>query len=183
MPDSPQISTDADGRRRLLDHLVDLPHLGAVADHLAEGAVVAELAPQHLHLAARVLPLDDLVEQDLQPLRLDRLGQVVVGAFLDRLDGGLDRALRRENDDGQLAALLLERAQQLEAAHARHHEVADDDGGAEGGDTLERFFAVGGGLGGKPPRTHELGEPEPGRRIVFDDQNAVAGSCAWSQCA
>ena len=98
VPDSPLMSTDALRRRRLLDHLVDLPHRRAVADHRAEAAVLAQLPPQHLHLAQRVLPLDDLVEEDLQPLRIDRLGQVVVRAFLDRFDGGLDGALRREDD-------------------------------------------------------------------------------------
>src|SRR6185295_19640284 len=36
------------GRRRLLDDLVDLPHLRAVADDRAEGAVLAQLAAQRL---------------------------------------------------------------------------------------------------------------------------------------
>jgi hypothetical protein len=116
-------------RRRLLDDLIDLPHLRAAADHLAERAVLAQLLAQHLDLAQRVLPLDDLVEQDLEPLRLDRLGQVVVGAFLDRLDRGFDGALRGQRSHGVVAAIVLERAQQLEPAHARHHEVADDDVG------------------------------------------------------
>src|SRR4051794_14625108 len=83
-------------RRRLLDHLVDLPHLRAVADDRAEGAVLAQLAAQRLHLAHRLEPFDDLVEENLQALNVDRLGEVVVGAFLDRLDRGLDRSLRRE---------------------------------------------------------------------------------------
>src|SRR5262249_47671675 len=80
-------------RRRLLDGLVNLPHVRAVADHLAEAAVLTELLAQHLHLAERVLPLDDLVEQDLQSLWFDRLGEIVVRPFLDRFDGGLDRPL------------------------------------------------------------------------------------------
>ena len=42
------------GRRRLLDHLVDLPHLRAVADQRSERAVLAQLTPQRLHLAQRL---------------------------------------------------------------------------------------------------------------------------------
>jgi hypothetical protein len=80
-----------------------------------------------LHLAQRVLPLDDLVEQDLQPLRLDRLGEVVVGPELDGSDRRLDGALRREDHHREVAAIVLQRLQQLEPAHAGHHEIADDD--------------------------------------------------------
>ncbi len=73
VPDSPLIEHRRGRRRGLLDHLVDLAHLGALADHLAERAALAELPPEHPHLAQRVVPLDDLVEQDLQPLGIDRL--------------------------------------------------------------------------------------------------------------
>ena len=122
-------------------------------------AVLAELLAQHLDLAQRVLPLDDLVEQDLQPLRFDRLGQVVVGAFLDSFDRGFHGALRGQDHDGVLAAVVLQRAQQIQAAHARHDQVADDDGGAERGNSLERFFAVAAALGREAPGADELGEP------------------------
>jgi hypothetical protein len=37
--------------------------------------------------------------------------------------GGFDGALRGEQDDRQIGQLILESAQQLEAAHARHDEV------------------------------------------------------------
>ena len=108
----------------------------------------------------------------MQPLRLDRLGQVVVGAFLDRFDRRFDGALRGQNDDGVIAAVVLERAQQFEAAHARHHQVADDDGRAEDGNALKRLFAVARGIGRKAPCTHELGQPEARARLVLDDEDA-----------
>ena len=75
VPDSPGDQHRRARRRRLLDHLIDLPHLRAVADHRTERAVLAQLTPQRLHLAQRLQPLDDLVEQDLQPLDVDRLGR------------------------------------------------------------------------------------------------------------
>ena len=136
--------------------------------------MLAKLLAQHLDLAQRVLPLDDLVEQDLEPLRLDRLGQVVVGAFLDRLDGRFDGALRGQDHDGVVAAVVLERAQQIETAHAGHDQIADDDGGAEDGDALERLFAVAGRIGREAPGPHELGEAEPGAGLVLDDEDAFA---------
>jgi hypothetical protein len=40
--------------------------------------VFAQLLPQHADLAQRLVPLDDLGEQDLQPLQIDRLRQVVM---------------------------------------------------------------------------------------------------------
>ena len=113
VPDSPVISTDAVVGAACSIDLVDLPHLRAVADHRPERAVLAQLPAQRLHLAQRLLPLDDLVEQDLQPLDVDRLGQVVVGAFLHRLDGGLDGALRGQQQRRDVGALRLQRPQQL----------------------------------------------------------------------
>ena len=160
------------GRRRLLDDLIDLPHLRAAADHLAERAVLAELLAQHLDLAQRVLPLDDLVEQDLEPLRLDRLVQVVVGAFFDRFDRSFDGSLRGQNHDGVIPAIVLECAQQLETPHARHHEVADDDVRAKDGNALKRLFSVARGIGRKAPRTHQLGQTEARAGLVLDDEDA-----------
>ena len=115
VPDSPVISTDALVGAACSIDLIDLAHLRAVADERAERAVLAQLAPQRLHLAQRLEPLDDLVEQDLQPLDVDRLGEVVVGAFLHRLDRGFDRALRGQQQRRHVGALLLQRAQQARA--------------------------------------------------------------------
>ena len=102
------------GRRRLLDHAIHRPDPGAVADNAAEAALFAQLTPQRAHFAQRVLPFDRFLQEDLQPLRIDRFAQVVVGAFFDRFDGAVDRALRRQQDERDVAELILERAQQIE---------------------------------------------------------------------
>ena len=94
------------GRRRLLDDAVDAADAGAVADDAAEAALVAQLTPQRPHLAQRRLPFDRFLEQDLQPLRIDGLAQVVVGAVLDRFDRAFDRALRRQQDEGDVRELV-----------------------------------------------------------------------------
>ena len=141
-----------------------------------ERAAVAQLAPQHLHLAQRLLALDDLLEQDLQPLGIDGLGEVVVGADLDGFDGGFDGPLPGQDDRGDVAVLLLQAAHELEAVHARHGEIADDDPGTERGDLAQRFFAVGRRFGDEAPRAHELGQPVTRRRIIFDQQEPLAES-------
>ena len=145
------ISTDARSRRRLLDHLIDLPHLGTVSDQRSERPVLAKLPPQHFDFAERLEPLDDLVEQNLEALEVDRLGQVVVRALFHRFDGGVDRALRRQQQRRHVRALLLQRPQQREPVHSRHHHVGDDDGRPERRDLFERFFAVARGLGDESP--------------------------------
>ncbi len=113
-----------------------------------------------------------LFSRILQPLRIDGLTQIVVGAVLDRVDGALDRALRRQQDEGDVRQLILQGAEQIVAAHPRHHEVAHDDGRPEAGDLAEPFLAVGGLVGLEPPGLNELGQPGPRCRVVLDDQDS-----------
>jgi hypothetical protein len=172
----PRLAPDEDrrrGRRRLLDHAVNLADRPGAPDDPAEAAVLAQLASQDTDLAQGLLPLGCLLDEDLQPARVDRLGQVVVGAFLDRLDRGLDRTLRGEQDDRDVAHLIAQRLEQREAVHARHDDVGDDDAGTEGGDALQRFLTVGRGLGDVAPGPDQLGQPESCRPIVLDDEHAL----------
>ena len=159
------------GRRRLLDDAVDRPQRRRVADHLAEAAVVLELPPQARHLAQRALALGDVLKQRAQALRIDRLRQVVVRAFFHRRDSGVDAALRRDQDEGDIGQLILDAPQQLEAVHPRHDHVGQHGRRPVGGDLLEAFLAVGGALGFIAPGAHQLGQPPPGGGIVFDNQH------------
>ena len=162
------------GGRRQFDHLVNLPHLRAVPDERSEGAVFAKLTAQRLHLAHRLEPLDDFVEQHLQSMDLDRLRQIVVGALLHRLDRALDGPLRGQQQRRHVGgALLGQRAQQCEPVHARHHQVRDDDGGAEGGDLLERLFAVASRLRDEAPAPDELFQPDARSCIVLNDEHTL----------
>ena len=165
------------GRRRrgLLEHLIERAHRRAVADDPAEAAAIVQLPAQRLVLALLLVDLGEPLEQALQLVRIERLGQVVLGAGLDRLDGGVDGALRGQQDHLDVVDLGLQRLQQLDAAHPRHDQVGDDDRRAEGGDFLERLGAVGGLLGGETPGPHQLGQAAAGRGIVFDDQDAFGG--------
>ena len=86
-------------RRGLLDHPIHRTDAGAVADDPAEASLLAELTPQCPHFAQRVLPLDRLLQKDLQPLRIDRLAQIVVRAVLDRFDRAVDGTLRGQKNE------------------------------------------------------------------------------------
>ena len=175
----PRLSPDEHGcrrRRRLFDHAIDRADPGTVPDDPAEAALLAQLAAKLTHLTQRVLPLDRLLQQDAQALRVDGLAQVVVGAVLDRLDGAFDGALRRQQDEGDVGELVLQRAEQIVAAHPRHHEVAHDDRRTKARDLAERVLAVTRLVGLVTPGLHELGEADPRGRIVLDDQHALARS-------
>ena len=84
---------------RLLDHLVDLEDRRACPDHATEARPVHELASQRGHLAAAIVALNHPLQQYAQSLRVDRLGQVVVGALLHRRYGSVDRPLRCDHDE------------------------------------------------------------------------------------
>jgi hypothetical protein len=69
-----------------------------VADDAAEAAAIVQLPAQRLVLALLLVDLGEPLEQALQLVRIERLGEVVLGAGLDRLDGGVDRALRGQQE-------------------------------------------------------------------------------------
>ena len=102
VPDSPADQHGRAGRRRLLDDAVDGANARTVADDPAEASLLAQLAAKLPHFAQRLLALDRFLQQDLQPLRIDRLAQVVVGAFFDRFDRAIDGALRRQQDEREV---------------------------------------------------------------------------------
>ncbi len=174
----PRLAPDEDrgrGGRRLLDDLVDLPHLRTAADHRPERALIAQLLAQHLHLAQGVVPLHDLVEEDLQPLGFDGFGQVVVGAVLDGLDRRFHGSLRGEDEHRVVPAVVRQGPQQFEPTHPGHDQVRDDDRRAEAGDARERFFPVARGFSGEPPGTNQFGQPEPRGCFVLYNEDTFAG--------
>ena len=141
-----------------------------MTDHRSEGASLAQLAPQHLHLAERLLAFDDFLEKDLQSLRIDRLGQVIVGPDLDGLDRRFDRALAGQDDGGDVAVLLLQAAHELEPVHPGHGKITDDDPRPERRDLAQRLFTVRRRVRDEAPRPHQLGQPVARRRVVLDEE-------------
>ena len=90
-------------RRRQLRHLADQVHdvahdRAGAGDEVADAVLVGDLRRQRLDLAAEILLLAGVAHQRAQRVVLEVLGDEVVGALLDRLDGGLDLADRRDDD-------------------------------------------------------------------------------------
>ncbi len=135
--------TVASDGSHLADELEDLEHrLAAAHDALALGLALAELQPQGAHLRGHVGVLEDALEGGEQVVDVERLGDVVVGAVLHRLDGGRGPAEGGHHDDLELRVLALELAEYADPVlvgelDIHHHEV-----GQVLGDLLDRLRAA-----------------------------------------
>ena len=107
---------------------------------------------------------------DAQPLGIDGLGDVVVGAQAHRLHRAVDRALRSHQDHRHGLSLLRQSLQQFDASHTRHLEVCNHDGGIP----LRRFFqslgTVESGFSAIAPGGNQFGEPGALVFFIFNNQ-------------
>lgn len=113
-------------------------------------------------------------EDDQQRREVDRLGEKLLGAFLDRRDGQLDAGVRGEDDHGDGGVDGLELRQQVEGRAVAQLVVEDDRVRphaarlGEGVGTVLRLADVEAGRGEEAPDGH------PDRLLVVDHQHAVA---------
>jgi hypothetical protein len=100
------------------------------------------------------------------------LGDVVVGAALDGVDGGGDGALAGDDDDLDLGGGLLDVIEELEAAHAGEGQIGEDDvelALVELGDGLDRVVGRDHRVAlGRQPHAQGFARA----RIVVDDEDA-----------
>ena len=99
----------------------------AGADDAVEVVDVLLRVAEVLDLVLQAAVLDRLLDLELHLLDLERLLHVVEGADLHRLDGGVDRAERRHQDDRGRRLQRLGRAQHVHAVAAAHLQVAQHD--------------------------------------------------------
>ena len=104
-----------------------------------ERALAVQPPPERPHLGAEPAPLDRQLDLAHDPL--DRLGLVdeAVGAEPDGLDAAVEVPGAGVDDHRDLRAAPLERAQHLEAVHARHLEVEDHAVDRLAAEPLERL--------------------------------------------
>ena len=119
MPDSPEISTVEMVLAMRCDDREDLLHLRALADDVGEGEALLERGAEVEVLVLELLPLDRLADDDLQLLDVERLGDVVEGAGLERLDRRLGGGVGGDHDDGDGGVLGLDLAQEVDARSRR----------------------------------------------------------------
>ena len=110
------------------DELVDFLHRRAAADDLAAHQFAVEFFLDSFELGGLRRRLGRARRgRHHQVEVLERLGQVVVSAALERLDRVVHRAGRGDHDDRRRASLLARGAQHFEAAHAGHDDVDQGD--------------------------------------------------------
>ena len=118
-------------RRRELGDLVheldDLAHLFARPDVELAVALLGDLRTERHDLTVEVLPLAGVAHERAQLVVVEVLRDVVVRPVLHRLHGGLDLVDRRDHDALDQAVVLLDDAQDVEAADAGQADILQHD--------------------------------------------------------
>jgi len=96
-----------------------------VADDLAAPLLV-ELGTEGAVLDEERLLVERVLDDADDVRTLERLGDEVVGAFLHRLDGGLDGAVGGHQHHLALGGDGARGLEEVHPAHARHHEIGEE---------------------------------------------------------
>src|SRR5205085_8676679 len=103
------------GRRDAVDGVAELVYGGGFTDHLGAGA---RALAQLLDLTLKLECLQRAQSDEDQPVGLERLLDVVVGAALDGGDGRLDVAMAGNDDDREIRVAALHVGDHLETIEA-----------------------------------------------------------------
>ena len=112
--------------RDLADGVEHLHHSRALADDVLEAMLRLELLSQVLVLGAQLLPLERVLDDEVDFVELERLRDVVVGSQLHGLYRGLGRGHRGNHDDCGIRGKVLGGSEDLKPIHLRHAQVGDD---------------------------------------------------------
>ena len=117
-------------------------HLRTASDNVFELVLFAQLLPELYGLLQQPSAGEDSPYLDLEFIDIDGLGKVVLGPFLHRLDGGLDRSEGGHHHEWGVVILKPYAREQLEAVHAGHLEVRKDQVGQVARNRVERLITV-----------------------------------------
>ena len=169
------LALDQDGRvgiRDLRDEIVDLLHPLRGADDVLKAVLLLDDLAQVADLALVVLVIERALDGELQLVHLERLGDVVVGAHLHRLDADLELLVGGDHDHRRAGDDLLALAQHVQAADFVHAHVGDDELRRVSGEVLDGLCA---GVEGErlvASLLADVGDDLHHRGIVIDDKNA-----------
>ena len=158
------------GGRHAIDRRAQLVDGRRLADHLgAHHGALSEL----LDLALQLGGLERAQRHEQQPVGLEGLLDVVVGAALDGGDRGLDVAVARDDDDRQIGVRLLDDVEHLQAveAAALQPDIQDDELRAALLHRFQRFVRIAGETRAVTVVLQEAGDHLPDVRLVVDDQD------------
>ncbi len=126
-----------------LGHQVEhADHALALADDVGETVALLEGALEVGVLVFEPPPDDHAVDLDEELLVIPGLGEIVVGAELEGVDRGLDRAVGGDHENGGFAVVLADLVEHVHAGAVGHHEVEQDEVVAADLHFLEPFGGV-----------------------------------------
>ncbi len=138
-------------------------------DHQAI-ALVGVLREQ-LQLSLQSFSLQCLANHDVEVIRVDGLGDEVVGSLLHRLDRRFHGAMGGDDDDRNADRFLAQRAKHLDPAHLGHSQVQQHQVRHVAPDCRQSLLAVA-GRGHVACQWTKPGLEEPARgRVVINDQH------------
>ena len=164
------ISTVLDVRGDRLEQLKEIAHHPAAADQAVDPVALLELRSQVGVLGSQAPLLERRVQHVQQRVELERLGDEVGRALLDRVDGVLHRAEAGDDDGDDVRVALERRVEHGAAVHARQPQVGDDDVEGEIGEPRERVLAARRLLDDEAVVGQALGDSLPQRRLVVDEE-------------
>ena len=155
-------------RRHAADAREQIPHQRTAPDHAFKARSFQQFAVQ----LQRALPPPDVGEQLLHAATegrdVDRLVQVIAGAFLNGLHGGFGGVMRRHQDYINGRIELLNPFQHLQAAQLRHDQIHQHDLRMFLDNQVQALFRIGRGEDGKPLLLQRLAHQFQARRSVVD---------------
>ena len=161
------------GAERLHRRLAQAADGGAGAEERIDVVARAPLAGRGL-LAAQAAVLQRALEDLLQRRQLDRLGEELLGALLDRLHRQVDRAVRGEHQDHHVR---IELAQAVDGVHrlaVRQHVVEDHRVRPRLHQQRARLLEALRLLDVETPPLEKVSDGEANGRIVVDDEDLAA---------
>src|SRR5712691_10736603 len=130
----------------------------ARSEDRSEPTAFPELPSEQGHLALHGTALHCFVEQHPEPTRVNRLGQIVVGAFphgrYRRLHGGMPG----EEDDHGIWIHFGERLEKSHAVKSGHDKIGNDHGRTELRRFFKGIFAIDGLLDLVAPARQQIGQ-------------------------
>ena len=159
--------------RDLADQREDLAHRGALADQLAHRRGLVDGTAQPAVLLFERAAFECALEPEQQRVALERLGHVVEGAGVHRLDGRVDAAEGRHQHDRRVGAQLADLAEQLDPGAARHADVGEHHVAIEVGEAIHRLGGTRGGAGLDSLVVEQRHDHVSHCGIVVDHQNGA----------
>ncbi len=96
-----------------------------MGDQGGAAEALAQRRAQRHRLAAQARLVDGAAQEDDQLVELEGLGQVVVGALADRLDGAVDGTVRGHDQHRPLRLQEPRLRHQRQAVHLGHAQIGD----------------------------------------------------------